>query len=96
MSAKMVLLSTETRLFTKDITDLTHSEDVSTSTSSFFNQRRAYSSTESKIYLEFCFQVKDLGSLNAPEYAIPDYIEVSCYDVTGWVVAELRGLTGTH
>ena len=59
----MVLLSTERRLFTKDITDLTHSERVSTSTSSFLAQRRAYSSTESKINLEFCFQVKDLGFL---------------------------------
>ena len=39
----MVLLSTETRLFTKDITDLTHSDSVSTSTSSFLAQRRAYS-----------------------------------------------------
>ena len=54
----MVLLSTETRLFTKDITDLTHSDRVSTSTSSFLAQCRAYSSTESKINLEFCFQVK--------------------------------------
>ena len=59
----MVLLSAETRLFTKDITDLTHSDRVSTSMSSFLAQRRVYSSTESKINLEFCFQVKDLGSL---------------------------------
>ena len=59
----MVLLSTETRLFTKAITVLTHSDRVSTSTSSFLAQRRAYPSTESKINLEFCFQVKDLGSL---------------------------------
>ena len=59
----MVLLSTEIRLFTKDITDLTHSERVSTSTSSFLAQRCAYFSTESKMNLEFCFQVKDLGSL---------------------------------
>ena len=54
----MVLLSTETRLFTKDITVLTHSDRVSTSTSSFLAQRRAYSSTDSKIDLEFCFQVQ--------------------------------------
>ena len=59
----MVLLSTETRPFTKDITDLTHSDRVSTSTSSFLAQRRAYSSTESKINLELCFQIKDLDSL---------------------------------
>ena len=59
----IVLLSTETRLFTKDITDLNDSDRVLTSTSSFLAQRRAYSSTESKINLEFCFQVKDLGSL---------------------------------
>ena len=59
----MVLLSTKTRLFTKDITDLTHSDKVSTITSSFLAQRRAYSSTESKIDLEFCFQVKYLGFL---------------------------------
>ena len=31
--------------------------------SSFLAQRRAYFSTESKINLEFCFRVKDLGSL---------------------------------
>ena len=54
----MVLLTTETRLFTKDITDLTHSESVSTSSSAFLAQRRAYSLTESKINMEFCFQVK--------------------------------------
>ena len=59
----MVLLSTETRLFTKDITDLTNSDRVSTSTSSFLAQRRVYSYTQSKINLEFCFQVKDRGSL---------------------------------
>ena len=59
----MVLLSTETRLFTTDITVLIHSDRISTSTSSFLAERRAYSSAESKINLEFCFQVKDLGSL---------------------------------
>ena len=87
----MVLLSTETRLFT----DLTHSDRVSTSTSSFLAQRRAYSSTESNINLEFCFQVKDLGSLYlgplermSLSLANPDYIKVSCYDVTGWIIAE--------
>ena len=36
---------------------------VSTSTFSFLAQHRAYSSTESKINLEFGFQVKDLGCL---------------------------------
>ena len=56
----MVLLSTETRLFTKDITDLIHSDRVLISASYFLAQRRAYSSTESKINLEFSFQVKDL------------------------------------
>ena len=83
----MVLLSTEPRPFTKDITDLTHSERVSTSTSSFLAQCRAYSSTESKINLEFCFQVKDLVFLylgqNVPEFANPDYTEVSCFEETG-------------
>ena len=57
----MVLLSTKIHLFTKDITDFTHSEIVSASTSSCFAPRRADSSTESKINFEFCFQVNDLG-----------------------------------
>ena len=59
----MVLLSTDTRLFIKDITDLTHLDRVSISRSPFLAQRRAYSSTESKINFEFCFQIKDLGFL---------------------------------
>ena len=99
----MVLLSTETRLFTKGITDLTHSERVSISTSSFLAQHRAYYSTESKINLDFFFPSKRPGfpvfrayGNNVPEFAIPDYIEVPCYDVTGRIVAELRGLTGTR
>ena len=29
-------------------------------------------------------------------FANPDWIEVSCYDVTCWIIAELRGLTGTR
>ena len=37
----VVLLSTETRLFTNDIADLTNSDRVSTSMSSFLAQRRA-------------------------------------------------------
>ena len=96
----MVLLSTETRLFTKDITDLTHSDRVSTYTSSFLAQRRAYSSTKSKINLKFCFQVpwfpvfRAFGK-NVPEFVNPDYIEVTCYDVTDWVIAE-RCFTGTR
>ena len=59
----MFLLRTKTRLYTKVITFLTHSDRVSTSTSSFLVQRRAFPSRESKIDLELCYQVKDYGSL---------------------------------
>ena len=92
----MVLLSTETRLFIKDFTDLTYSDRVSTSTPSSLAQRCAYSSTESKINLESCFPVFRAFGKNVPEFANPDYIEVSCYDVTGWIIAELRCFTGTR
>ena len=75
-------------------------------------------------FVEFCFQVKDLGiririfywwyinrhsfiretwfpvfrtfGKNDPKFDNHDYIEVSCYDVTGWIIAELRGFTGTR
>ena len=33
---------------------------------------------------------------NVPEFANPDYIEVICYDKTGWIIAELRCFTGTR
>ena len=75
----MVLLSTETRLFTKAFTVLTHSDRVSTSTSSFLAQRRAYTSTESKINFEILFPNKRPGfpvfrtfEKNVPQFANPD------------------------
>ena len=52
--------------------------------------------------LEFClskrpgFPIFRAFGKNVSEFAIPDYIEVSCYDVTGWIVAELRGFTETR
>ena len=68
----VVLLSTETRLFTKDITDLTHSERVSTSTSSFLAQHCAYSSTvrmpESSVYV--MHKIRNITRYYAPrEYS---------------------------
>ena len=57
------MLSTETSLFTKDITDLTHSEWISTSTSSFLPGVVHTLQQNPKLIWNSVLRVKDLVSL---------------------------------